>query len=169
MHFNKSWSTQAPLCNVVHITDFSHRYEVIWLPASWEPHYRTRHHVGVQKYSVQAPCSSSKLQPHLPQSLHLALLQTILQYNLICHITRTETEIENWSSLSKSNLTLFAAYRKEAEMNVASISVYSKIHLKCFPTSIPLSELLLWNQSVPILSLYLLHSPASSAARFYLS
>lgn len=168
MHFH-NWSTQAPLCNVVPITDSSHRYEVIWLPASWKPRYRTHHHVGVQKYRVQSECSSSKSQPRLPQSLHLTLLQTILQYTLICHITRTETEIENWSSLSKSNLTLLAAYRKEAEMNVASITVYSKIHLKRFPTSIPLSELLLWNQFVPILSLYLLNSPATSAAQFYLS
>lgn len=52
-HFS-NWSTQAPLCNAVHATDFGHRHEVAWLPACWECSYRTHRHLGY-KSTVSEP------------------------------------------------------------------------------------------------------------------
>ena len=54
VHFSNNRNTQAPLCNALHFTNFSHRYEVTWLSASWEPCYRTHRHIKIQKQCLSS-------------------------------------------------------------------------------------------------------------------
>lgn len=62
-HFSNNWSTHTPLCNAVHATDFSHRHEVVWLPACWERSYRTHRQLGYRS-TLSEP--STLLQRYSP-------------------------------------------------------------------------------------------------------
>lgn len=55
LNFSNKQSTQAPLCNTLHVMNFSHRYEATWLSASWEPCCRTHHHT--EYFTVRCPGS----------------------------------------------------------------------------------------------------------------